>query len=82
MRDVEAVIRKYIVKEIMLKHSESELDYDTPLLERGIISSFAIVELVSFLEREFGISVSDHEVLPENFRDVKSVAALVRSKAS
>jgi len=82
MRDVEAIIRKYIVKEIMLKHNESELDYDTPLLERGIISSFAIVELRAFLEKEFGVTVADHEVLPENFRDVKSVAALVRSKIS
>lgn len=81
MADVEATIRKYIVRDIMLKNNENELQLDTPLLGNGIITSFAIVELVQFLEKEFGITIEDHDVLPENFGTVQSIARLVKDKS-
>lgn len=56
------------------------LDENTSLLELNIIDSSAIFELVGFLRREFRISIPIEDVVPENFADVRSIAALVISK--
>ena len=37
------------------------------LLGGGLIDSLGILEVVTFLEKEFGFVVSDEELLPENF---------------
>lgn len=48
---------------------------DDSLLDSGIIDSLGILDIVTFLEEGFGISVSDEDLSPENF---DSVGALVR----
>lgn len=42
----------------------------------------AIVELVSYLEQEFGIQVLDEEIIPENFETIDRMAAFVQAKHS
>lgn len=78
MADVESSIRRFIVNNLMMKKDENIISLDDPLLEKGIVDSWGIVELVEFLRKEFSIQVDDSEILPENFQDVKSIAALVR----
>ena len=51
-----------------------------PLLKNGLIDSLGILEVVTFLEREFGIVVSDEELLPENFESIGSLSKFVREK--
>ena len=77
MNDVQNVIRKWIVQESMFKEDESILKYDDPLLEKGMIDSAGLVQLVAFLEREFNISIADKDILPENFDTIQSIANLV-----
>lgn len=80
--NVEEKVREYIVKHLMLKHGGTELGLDQPLLESGIMTSFGIVELVSYMERTFGVTVDDYDVVPENFQTVRAIAQLVHSKRS
>ncbi|MDH4070929.1 MAG: acyl carrier protein [Ignavibacteria bacterium] len=78
--DVETTIRRYIVNEIMFKKDESVLEFDASLLEQGVLDSAAMVELIAFLEGEFGISVARTDMVPENFETVSSIAQYVRSQ--
>jgi acyl carrier protein len=55
---------------------------DEPLLKNGLIDSLGILEVVSFLENEFGIVLSDEELLPENFESVGSLSNFVRQKTN
>ena len=80
MADVENKIRDFIVHKIMLKKDVSVLGLDDPLLETGIINSFGIVETVSFIEKEFGITIGDPDIVPENFDSVRAIMNLVNSK--
>lgn len=79
---VEEKIREFIVRQLLLKHSGSELGLEQPLLESGIMTSFGVVELVSYVERTFGVTIDDYDVVPENFQTVKAIARLVASKRS
>ncbi len=53
---------------------------DYPLLEKGVLDSMGIIQVVAFLEDEFGIEVDDAELVPENFETIGSIAELIDSK--
>lgn len=53
---------------------------DEPLLKNGLIDSLGILEVVTFIEKEFGIAVSDEDLLPENFGSIHSLASFVHNK--
>jgi len=45
----------------------------TDLIEEGIVDSFGLIEIVSFIQREFNITVNDDDILPENFITVEAM---------
>lgn len=53
---------------------------DTALLERGILDSLGILDVVSFLETEFSMVVSDDELLPENFQTLGTLSEFVMKR--
>ncbi len=57
-----------------------KVGYDDPLLKGGLIDSMGILELVTFVEKEFGIVVSDEDLLPENFGSIRSLTEFVHNK--
>lgn len=52
----------------------------TSLLDSGLIDSMGVLELVMFLESEFGISLNDDEVVAENLDTIERIAAFVARK--
>lgn len=57
-----------------------EIGNDDPLLGSGLVDSLGVLEVVAFLEDEFGLAVTDEELLPENFRSIAGLAAFVKDK--
>lgn len=53
---------------------------DFPLIENGVIDSLGILEVVQFIEREFGVEVADEDLVLDNFGTLDSIARLVGSK--
>ena len=51
-----------------------------PLLEDGLIDSLGILDLVGFLETEFGIKIEDEELNPENFDNITAMVQFVERK--
>ena len=56
------------------------LSDEVSLLEQGIIDSTGVLELVSFVEDTFGISVDDAEMVPQNLDSVERIASFVGRK--
>ena len=50
---------------------------DTDLLATHLIDSFDMVNLVSDIEEEFDIELAPEDIVPEHFRSVKAMAALI-----
>ena len=53
---------------------------DDSFLRTGVIDSTGMMELVLFIEQEFGIKVVDTELLPRNLDSISRVAAFVERK--
>jgi acyl carrier protein len=73
-------IRKFILTSFLFSDDESQLGDDDSLLERGIMDSTGVLELVAFLESQFGVTVSDDDLVPENLDSVTRIVAFVTSK--
>jgi acyl carrier protein len=56
------------------------LDSSTLLLENGVVDSIGVLELVGFLETEFGIAVTDEDLTADNFRTVAQIGAFVKAR--
>ncbi|MDB4634049.1 acyl carrier protein [Rubripirellula sp.] len=52
------------------------------LLESGIIDSMGTLEVVDFLETDFGIEVLDDEMVADHFDSISSIAKFIASKQS
>ena len=50
------------------------------LLDGGIIDSMGVLEVVQFLEDEYGIEVTDDEMVDDHFDSIDSIARFVDSK--
>ena len=79
MNKLKDKIRKFIVEDFLFG-DDNGLKDDTSFLDEGIIDSTGILELVSFLEEEFSISVEDEELIPENLDSIMNVVAYLERK--
>jgi acyl carrier protein len=50
------------------------------LLETGVVDSLGILELVTFMEKEFSLKISDDELTAENFASIERIAAFIEAK--
>lgn len=64
----------------VLKQVKSDVDFESSkdFIEDGLLDSFEIVDLVSGLEDEFSVEISGRDIIPENFINLETIAALVR----
>jgi acyl carrier protein len=46
-------------------------------LERGMLDSTGVLELIRFVEKEFAVRFADHEVTPENLDSLDGIAAFI-----
>jgi len=72
MSELKEKIRGFIVENFLFGNDDGLTD-NSSFLEEGIIDSTGILELVSFLEEEFGITVDDEDLIPENLDSVNNV---------
>jgi acyl carrier protein len=79
---IEEQIRQYIAENLIFSDNGYQLPDDASLLEEGILDSTGVLELVTFVEEEFGVSVKDEEIVPENFDSVARLAAYIDRKAA
>jgi acyl carrier protein len=77
---MEKKIRDFIVENFLFGEADGNLSDDDSLLDKGVIDSTGVLELVSFLESSFGIQVEDEELIPENLDSISNVSAYVLRK--
>ncbi len=76
-----ADIHSFIVEELLPGRGIDEIGHDDDLLALGVIDSHGILELVTFLERRFGLPVADEDLTPENFASIASIERFLSSKS-
>lgn len=72
-------VRQFIVKNFYVADAAGLAD-DASLLDKGVIDSTGVLEVVAHLEEKYGVKVDDAELLPENLDSIARIAAFVQKK--
>lgn len=75
-------LRAYILKNFLFSEDETALSDSGSLIADGVIDSTGVLELIMFLEENFGIPVAEEEMVPDNLDSVDRILAFVRRKSS
>ena len=78
----ESKIRNYILENYLFTDDQSALDNADSFLDKGILDSTGILEVIYFLEDDFGIKIEDEEMIPENLDSVNNIVAFLKRKAA
>lgn len=68
----------------ILKEIRPEFDFTTSsdFMADGMLDSFDMITLVSALEKQYGISIGGTDIVPENFKNVQTIEALLRKSGA
>jgi acyl carrier protein len=72
-------VRKFIVDFFLFGRDDGLANSDS-LLEKGIIDSTGVLELVAFLEKTYVIKIENDELLPENLDSIDAILGFLQRK--
>lgn len=75
---MEAIVKRYLSERLLIEFDgESGVDADSDLFQLGLMDSQAYVELIQFIEREFGLRFTDEELLSNVVVSLSGIVSLV-----
>ncbi len=72
-------LRQFVTTNFYVPDAQ-RFDDVTSFLQQGILDSTGVLELVTFVEREFGIAVDDDELVPSNFDSIAALSQFIERK--
>jgi acyl carrier protein len=72
-------VRQFVVDNFYVS-DPAELKNDTSLVGAGYVDSTGMLEIIAFLESEYGVKISDEETTPENLETIDRIASFVQRK--
>ena len=72
-------VREFIIEHFLYGDAGSITD-EASFLGSGIVDSTGVLELVSFLEETFHITIGDDEIIPENLDSLENIEYFLKRK--
>ena len=79
MPSIEQELRKFIVDNFLFGDKNGFADTDS-FLEKGIIDSTGMLEVVTFVQQRHGITIEDEELIPDNLDSVARLSTFIQRK--
>ena len=74
-------LRTLILESYLFTDDDSELDDEDSFLDTGILDSMGIMELIAFLDDEFGVKVAEEEMIPENLDSISNLLKYLSARS-
>jgi acyl carrier protein len=74
---IESTIREFLLQ-LPAARKIRDLKAGDSLLQRGLLDSQGIINMVTYFEETFDIEIRDEEVVPENFESVRALSQLIK----
>jgi len=78
--EVKAAIIQFVNSNFLMGTSHIKYSENDSFLEKGIVDSTGVLEMVNFIQSNFGITVEDAELIPENLDSVNNIVAYISRK--
>jgi acyl carrier protein len=77
---LQAEIRDFILENYLFTNDVSAIGLDDSLLDRGIVDSTGMMEIIFFIEEKLGVKVKDEEMIPDNLDSVNKITQFVEAR--
>lgn len=78
---IETLIVEFVRDELVGDESV-EIELDENLLTGGLVDSVGIVRLIAHVQERLGVTVPPTDLVPDNFRTVRVMAAYMQGRGS
>ena len=68
----------YVLSDVLLDSSQTELAPDDDLLEDGLVDSLGVMRLIAFIDDEFGFAVPPEDVTVDSFMSVSAIVTYLQ----
>ena len=75
-------VRGFLQENFFYMRPDFELGDDDGLLEQGVVDSMGVAEMVTFIQDEFEIAVSDEDITEANLGSLRAIGRFVSTKRS
>jgi acyl carrier protein len=80
MIDVKNDLKTFINENFIMGRIEISLTPEISFIESGIMDSTGILELITFIEEKYSITIDDEELVPENLDSLKNLINFLKKK--
>jgi acyl carrier protein len=70
-------LQKFIKENLVGEGQPLDITEEESLIERGIIDSMGLMQLLQFIEERTGIRIPDEEIFPANFASIATIVQTV-----
>jgi acyl carrier protein len=77
---IRARVREYVTENFLYMRQGYQFNDGDSLLGHGIVDSMGVIELITFVQDEFGIQVGEDEITEENFGTLAAIGSYVEGK--
>jgi len=75
-------LAQFIADKFLVSFSDGTLAYDSDLFENGVIDSFGVIEIVTFIQEQFGVELEPDDLMSDLLASVAGLAQLVQQKGA
>lgn len=80
MQNIQQELRQFVIDNFLFGQGNGNLRNDDSFLDKGIIDSTGVLELVAFLEEKYRIKIEDRELVPDNLDSITNLVRFVETK--
>ena len=77
---IEKILLKYFTNNIADIKKLKNISKDKSLVELGYLDSFAVIDMVTFIEKEWNIKIEDNEITKKYMGSINKMVALIKQK--
>ena len=77
--EIQTDIREFVLKQFPAARKRETGDHDS-LIEQGVVDSMGVLEIVTFIESTFEVTLTDDELMSDHFESIAAMAGLVHRK--
>jgi acyl carrier protein len=81
MQPIEQQLRQFVINNFLFGQGGDQLSNHDSFLEKGIVDSTGVLELVAFLEDQYQIKIEDEELIPANLDSIDNLVRFIEKKA-
>jgi acyl carrier protein len=78
--DLDAIaerIEKFLREQYLIADDDPGFTHTVDIYESGYVDSIGVVELLAFIDEEFGVDIPEEELLSDEFSNIDGIARIV-----